>query len=88
MSQHANINELYGGTVISRVKMHRQALDPRKRDLSPSILDFGPARILLARHFGFCFGVENAVKIAYETLEKHPDRRKRYGDHHDDRQEQ
>ena len=75
MGGHSNINELYGGTVISQVKMHRQALDPRKRDLSPAVLDFGPVRILLARHFGFCFGVENAVKIAYETLENHPDRR-------------
>ena len=49
--------------------------DPRKRDLLPTVLDFGPVRFILARHFGFCFGVENAVDIAYRTLEAHADRR-------------
>jgi 4-hydroxy-3-methylbut-2-enyl diphosphate reductase len=39
------------------------------------VLDFGPVRFILARHFGFCFGVENAVDIAYRTLEAHADRR-------------
>ncbi len=75
MTGHSDIHKLYGGTIISRVKLHRQTLDPRKRDLSPTVLDFGPVRFILARHFGFCFGVENAVKIAYETLETHPGRR-------------
>ena len=32
-------------------------------------------RFILARHFGFCFGVENAVEIAYQTLAAHPERR-------------
>ena len=27
--------------------------DPRKRDLLPTVLDFGPVRFILARHFGF-----------------------------------
>ena len=53
----------------------RQMQDPRKRDLLPTVLDFGPVRFILARHFGFCFGVENAVDIAYRTLETHADRR-------------
>ncbi len=75
MNDGPDINERYGGTIITHVKMHRQSLDPRKRDLSPTVLDFGPVRFALARHFGFCFGVENAVKIAYETLTTHPDRR-------------
>jgi 4-hydroxy-3-methylbut-2-enyl diphosphate reductase len=75
MAQEANIRRLYRGEIISRVKEFRQANDPRKRDLSPSVLDFGSVRIVLARHFGFCFGVENAVEIAYETLERNPDRR-------------
>ena len=41
-----------------------------KRDLSPSVLDFGPVRFKIARHFGFCYGVENAVEIAYRALEE------------------
>jgi len=65
----------YRGPIISRVKKARQLMDPRKRDLTPAILDFGPVRFLLARHFGFCYGVENAIEIAYRTLEQHPGKR-------------
>ena len=50
--------------------------DSRKRDLSPTVLDFGPVIFSVARSFGFCYGVENAVEIAYQTLQKHPNRRK------------
>ena len=75
MGHSADIRRLYRGTVISRVKEYRQAADPRKQDLTPSVLDFGPVRFVLSRHFGFCFGVENAVEIAYRTLEANPGRR-------------
>jgi 4-hydroxy-3-methylbut-2-enyl diphosphate reductase len=67
--------EGYRGGIITRVKRARQAADPRKRDLEPALLDFGPVRFVLARHFGFCYGVENAVEIAYRTLAEHPGRR-------------
>lgn len=49
-------------------------MDPRKKDLSPSLLDFGLVRFKLARHFGFCYGVENAIEIAYRALEENPGR--------------
>ncbi len=75
MARKFETQDLYRGAIISRVKRARQARDPRKRDLSPSVLDFGPVRIVLARHFGFCYGVENAIEIAYETLAANPDRR-------------
>lgn len=29
----------------------------------------------IARHFGFCYGVENAIEISYKALEENPDRR-------------
>jgi 4-hydroxy-3-methylbut-2-enyl diphosphate reductase len=75
MARQFNIPHFYKSSIISRVKKARQVLDQKKRDLSPSTLDFGPVRFYLARHFGFCFGVENAIEIAYDTLSKHPDRR-------------
>ncbi len=75
MARKFDIPLIYRGRVITRVKRARQAADPRKRDLSPTVLDFGPLRVVLARHFGFCFGVENAVEIAYRTLNDNPDRR-------------
>jgi len=43
-----------------------------KKDFSPSLLDFGPIHIYLARHFGFCYGVENAIEIAFRTVEENP----------------
>lgn len=61
--------------VISIVKNSRKITDPRKKDYSPSTLDLGPVKFLIARHFGFCYGVENAIEIAYKTLEQNPGKR-------------
>lgn len=41
-----------------------------KKDFTPTLLDFGPVQIYLARHFGFCYGVENAIEIAFTTIEQ------------------
>lgn len=49
--------------------------DLRKQDFAPSILDFGPVVFYLARHFGFCYGVENAIEISYKALEENPSKR-------------
>jgi len=65
----------YRSPIISTVKDARKSLDPRKKDLSPSVIDFGPVRFKIARHFGFCYGVENAIEIAYRALDENPDRR-------------
>ena len=46
-----------------------------KKDFSPTLLDFGPVKIYLARHFGFCYGVENAIDIAFRTIGENPGRR-------------
>lgn len=43
-----------------------------KKDLSPTIIDLGPIRFHIARHFGFCFGVENAIEISYKALDENP----------------
>ena len=69
-----DVPDFYRSPVIGQVKAARRAADPRKRDLAPSVLDFGPVRFKLARHFGFCYGVENAIEIAYRALDEHPDK--------------
>ena len=65
----------YRSSIIGSVKQARRLKDPRKQDLNPSILDFGPVRFYLARHFGFCYGVENAIEISYKALEENPNKR-------------
>lgn len=46
-----------------------------KKDVAPTLLDFGPVQIYLARHFGFCYGVENAIEIAFRCVEENPGKR-------------
>jgi 4-hydroxy-3-methylbut-2-enyl diphosphate reductase len=65
----------YKSSIISRIKNLRKEDDPRKNDFSPTRLDFGPVEFLIARHFGFCYGVENAIEIAYRTIEDNPGKR-------------
>lgn len=65
----------YRSSLIARVKESRRTFDPRKRDLSPSVLDFGSVQFKLARHFGFCYGVENAIDIAYRAIDENPGKR-------------
>ena len=73
MARQFDVPAFYRSPIVTRVKAARTAADLRKKDLSPSVLDFGPLRVKLARHFGFCFGVENAIEIAYRALDENPD---------------
>lgn len=70
-----NIPGFYRSSFITRIKNSRKDSDPRKKDFTPTLLDFGPVRFYLARHFGFCYGVENAIEIAYRTIEENPGKR-------------
>lgn len=70
-----NIPLFYKSQVISKVKEIRKNRDPRKKDYTPTLLDFGTVRFHIARHFGFCYGVENAIEISYKAIEENPDKR-------------
>jgi 4-hydroxy-3-methylbut-2-enyl diphosphate reductase len=65
----------YRSNLIGRLKAWRKAQDPKKKDLGPTLLDLGPVRFVFARHFGFCYGVENAIEISYKALEENPGKR-------------
>lgn len=69
------IPEKYKSSIIGNIKEIRKIHDPRKKNYYPTELDFGPVRFFIARHFGFCYGVENAIEIAYKTVEENPDKR-------------
>ncbi|MBL7883786.1 MAG: 4-hydroxy-3-methylbut-2-enyl diphosphate reductase [Bacteroidia bacterium] len=73
--KHFDIPEFYKSPIISKVKEFRKITDPRKKDFSPTVLDFGPVRFFIARHFGFCFGVEHAIETAYKAIDENEGKR-------------
>lgn len=66
---------IYRSPLISAIKTRRKQQDKMKKDFSPTLLDLGDVQIYLARHFGFCYGVENAIEISFRTIEENPGRR-------------
>ena len=70
-----DVPQFYRSPIIGKVKEARKITDPRKKDFTPTVLDFGPVEFLIPRHFGFCYGVENAIEISYRALEENPGKR-------------
>lgn len=70
-----DIPSIFRSPIISKVKAFRKNQDPRKKDFSPTVLDFGNVQLHIARHFGFCYGVENAIEIAYRAVEENKGKR-------------
>lgn len=60
---------------ISETKKSRREKDKLKKDFSPTFLDFGDLHIYLARYFGFCYGAENAIEIAFKSVDENPGKR-------------
>ena len=69
------IPEYYRSPIISKVKAQRKIQDPRKKDFTPTRLSLGSIDFLIARHFGFCYGVENAIEISYKAIQENPGKR-------------
>ena len=67
-----DIPQFYKSPIIGKVKDMRKIQDPRKQDFSPQLLDFGSVKFYIPRHFGFCYGVENAIEISYRAIEENP----------------
>ncbi len=70
-----DIPDQYKSPIISKVKAKRKLEDPRKKDFSPTYLDFGTVRFIISRHFGFCYGVENAIEKSYNAIQENPEKR-------------
>ena len=62
----------YRSPLISAIKKYHKENDKLKKDFTPTLLNFGTVQIYLARHFGFCYGVENAIEIAFKTVAENP----------------
>lgn len=70
-----NIPDLYKSSIIAQIKEQRKLDDPRKQDFTPTEIDLGRVKFLIARHFGFCYGVENAIEIAYKAIDENKGKR-------------
>ena len=66
---------IYRSPLISAIKNRRKQQDKMKKDFTPTLLELGELHIYLARHFGFCYGVENSIEISFRTIEENPGRR-------------
>src|SRR5450432_2480412 len=67
-----NVPITYRSPLITALKNSRREEDKMKKDFSPALLELGSLHIYLARHFGFCYGVENAIEISFRTIEENP----------------
>jgi 4-hydroxy-3-methylbut-2-en-1-yl diphosphate reductase len=70
-----NVPIHYRSPLVNAIKNRRKADDKMKKDFKPTLLELGGLHILLARHFGFCYGVENAIEIAFRAVEENPGKR-------------
>ncbi|MEZ5015456.1 MAG: 4-hydroxy-3-methylbut-2-enyl diphosphate reductase [Flavipsychrobacter sp.] len=65
----------YRSPLITAIKEQRKAADKMKKDFAPTALNLGDVTVYLARHFGFCYGVENAIEIAFRAVNENKDKR-------------
>ena len=65
-----DVPNFYKSELLSNIKERRKQEDKLKKDFAPTLVDYGNLQIYLARHFGFCYGVENAIEIAFRTIEE------------------
>ncbi len=70
-----NVPVHYRSTLVTAIKQQRKAADKMKKDFAPTILEIGSLQVILARHFGFCYGVENAIEIAFRAVAENPGKR-------------
>lgn len=69
------VPSFYRSPIIGKVKAQRKLEDPRKKDFSPSELIIGDITFIIPRHFGFCYGVENAIEKSYKAISENPTKR-------------
>lgn len=69
------VPNIYRSSFITAIKNKRKQDDKLKKDFTPTQLNLGDVQFYLARHFGFCYGVENAIEIAFRTIDENPGKR-------------
>ena len=70
-----DVPPFYRSSLIGEIKQKRKLEDPRKKDFTPTQVKVGDVTFYIARHFGFCYGVENAIEKSYKAIKEHPKKR-------------
>ncbi|MBS4065989.1 MAG: 4-hydroxy-3-methylbut-2-enyl diphosphate reductase [Chitinophagaceae bacterium] len=70
-----DVPHIYRSPLLTAIKSKRKQDDKLKKDFTPTLLDLGNIQFYMARHFGFCYGVENAIEISFKTIEQNPGKR-------------
>ena len=70
-----NVPEQYRSPLVSAIKHKRKENDKLKKDFEPTVLNIGSLTVVLARHFGFCYGVENAIEIVFRAISENKGKR-------------
>ena len=65
----------YRSNLVNAIKEKRKREDKMKKDFTPTMVDCGNVIFYIARHFGFCYGVENAIEIAFKTISENKGKR-------------
>ena len=69
------IPEQFKSSFTGSIKNWRKQNDPRKKDFAPSEVWIGNRKWIFPRHMGFCYGVENAIEIAFKAVRENQGRR-------------
>ena len=70
-----DVPPFYRSSLIGEIKKKRKLDDPRKKDFKPTEIKVDNLTFFIARHFGFCYGVENAIEKSYKAIKENPDKR-------------
>ena len=70
-----DVPPFYRSSLIGEIKKKRKLDDPRKKDFKPTQIKVDNLTFLIDRHFGFCYGVENAIEKSYKAIKENPDKR-------------
>jgi 4-hydroxy-3-methylbut-2-enyl diphosphate reductase len=65
----------FQSSFMGKLKMMRRTMDPRKKDWTPTQIQAGSLTLIFPRHMGFCYGVENAIEIAFRAVHENPGKR-------------
>jgi 4-hydroxy-3-methylbut-2-en-1-yl diphosphate reductase len=70
-----DIPTYYRSPLIGAIKERRKIQDPRKKDFAPLAFTINEVTFVIPRHFGFCYGVENAIEVSYRAIAENPGKR-------------